>query len=124
MKINGLLMSAMKSGSTWFLRLCAEHPELFVLTSGQFPVSPEGAIESIDWSGYSGEKLRLGRRNLKLEKHYVAAYKRHNPEMKFLCLLREPVARCYSHFGHVVRKRHKQWRPLPLHSSQLDDRRL
>ena len=46
MKLDGVLMSAMKSGSTWMFRLCAEHPQVFIATSGQLTISP-GRLEAV-----------------------------------------------------------------------------
>ena len=112
-------MSGMKCGSTWLANLCDKHPDIFVCPGQKIKTSPENGIESIDWSAYSGETISLGRRNLKLESHYLDAYYQHNPNMKFVCLFRDPLLRTYSHYSHLVRKMHFIGQPIQPHSTGI-----
>lgn len=103
-KLDGMLMSSMKSGSTWLAKMCQKHPDIFVCFGQKLKTTNQG-IENIDWSGYAGEKITLGRRNIKIEEVYLQSYFKHNPDMKFVCLLRDPVTRAFSNYCHLIYKR-------------------
>ncbi len=116
--LDGILMSAMRSGSTWLAMLCNRHPDIFLCPGQKIKTTKESGIEQIDWKGYSGEKFRLGRRNLKIKEFYLDAYYKHNRNMKFICLLREPISRTYSHYIFLCQKKRKKREGIkPISSS-------
>lgn len=116
-RIDVLLMSAMKSGSTYLARQFEKRSDVTFVPGQKIVTTPAagGRIERIIIEAphlVNEHDLVVGRRNLKLEKFYLHAYYSHNPNMKFVCYLRDPVKRSFSQFRHEIRKRQRRpsWR--------------
>ena len=101
-KIDGVLMCGMKCASTWISKILNTHKDIRVI-AGQSVKTTSDGIDLI-CCGHSVKTIQLIRRNLKDERFYVQSYKKHNPNMKFISLLRNPVARCFSHYRHSILK--------------------
>ena len=141
-KIDAMLIGADRSGSTWYKELCGQHPDIFVcpvsqrgffsLSKGEFlsrgivlkrmkvTCSKRGVsfqrLEIVcPLENYRGEKIVLGRRNMKplhmrLQhgKKIPKLYLSHNKDMKFLLIIRNPIDRTFSGFvtamNHRIRR--------------------
>lgn len=119
-KLDAMLLSVMKSGSTWLAEQCRKHPHIFLIPGQKIETTPEKGVGHIDWTGYNNEPVVVGRRNLKLEPYFREAYYQHNPRMKFIVFLRDPVSRSFSQYSHEVRKNYfKFGKPDPAHKETL-----
>lgn len=110
MKINALIIGSQKSGTTSLLRSFAKHPSVST------HVQPEMTFFSEDWEfnqgfGYVSKKYfpDVADKAYILAKHAHGMYTDgmieraldHNPDMKFIIILREPVARAISAFNYA-----------------------
>jgi hypothetical protein len=93
----------MKSGSTWLLTNLRQHPDIYVCPGRHFTLNagPEGWRQPTP-GGYRGQKILAARRNMKGQPEFASVYWRHNPKMKFVMLVRNPVERAYSEYRHYV----------------------
>ncbi len=102
--LQAIVISGMKCGSTWLSDILARHPEirhcLFSVDYEQEKICPV----DLPPPGLK-HKILVGRRNLKLNPKDPRIYARHNPDLKFLALIRHPIERAYSQFVHHVNKR-------------------
>lgn len=117
MKIDGILMSAMKSGSTWLSYQCSKHPDINVIPGQDVKIDNSIGLRIETAKTYPRKRINLVRRNIKLEKIYLESYYLNNPDMKFISLLREPNARTFSHYQHYIRKSYSSGIKIKPHSS-------
>tara|TARA_B100000989_G_C19490808_1_gene449710 strand:- start:364 stop:1221 length:858 start_codon:yes stop_codon:yes gene_type:complete len=115
-KVDVVLMSAMKSGSTWLAQIIKNHNEVNLIQP-KTTIYNENNELKID--KLSKTKKNILRYNLKLDynihsenfnseeifvNNYLNCYFNHNPNMKFITLLRNPLHRTFSHFKHYCFK--------------------
>jgi hypothetical protein len=112
--IDATLISAMKSGSTYLSEICSQHPEIF-MTKMNF--GDQTII--IDLEKYKNEKLVMARRNMKPHELDAKIYYSHNPNMKFVMFIRNPILRAYSQFAHHVRKHLKLKKKINVHTEAI-----
>jgi len=100
--IEGFLMSPMKSGSTWISKVISQHNDVCLL---QYPTLnfENNTIES-EISNSKLTSIVLARANMKLDKRIARIHYKHNKDMKYIVILRNPIDRTFSHFGHYVNK--------------------
>lgn len=108
-RIDVLAVCGVKSASTWLARFLEGHDSIVHLR-GQDLIFDFDAARLV---GFRKEvrpqkgQLVISRRNLSaavLTDPYAEAFYRHNPEMRFIALLREPFSRTFSNIRHTVGK--------------------
>jgi Sulfotransferase domain len=113
---NFLIIGAMKSGTTALYYYLEQHPDIYMspVKEPNFFSSQEqehaadtvtniGAYEHL-FSGGSGKKaIGEASHSYLYEPGAAAEIRRYIPEAKLIAILRNPVARAYSHFLHMVR---------------------
>jgi hypothetical protein len=108
MRIDGLLVSGMKSGSTWLAHQLAGQAGVCYIDSHDVKIDiGNRLISDIKAKVPSPGQITISRRNLLPADQgisYSEAYRRNNPAMKLVSLLRDPVSRTMSNIRHVVVK--------------------
>jgi hypothetical protein len=111
-----LLIGAMKSGTTTLWRHLASHPEIFMATpkEPQFFSREHAYSRGLDWYcslfAAAAASQRCGEASACYARwpefggvpERIAA---HVPQARLVYLIREPVARCYSHYAHEMEER-------------------
>jgi hypothetical protein len=112
LKIDVCQLSPMKCGTTWLSSMVAQHPELcaFNLNSENFDVLDK-LVEKIG-KELTGNQLLYARRNINPRHELASRLYKHNDEMKFIVLLRNPLDRLISHWIHHVIKMNAIAKPL------------
>ena len=117
---NTLIVGAQKAGTTTLHRLLESHPRIFTPRKPQeihFFDLDENFRRGLSWyrakfAAWSGEPIVFQTSPLYLyEPAAPERIARFCPEVRIIVLLREPVARAYSHFRHEVRF---GWESLPF----------
>lgn len=114
-RIDAVLISAMKSGSTYLANICSKHPDIFMSK-----IKFNDSTITINLEKYHGEKLVVVRRNMKPIEQDANVYYSHNKNMKFVMLIRNPVYRAFSQFAHHVRKHLKLKKTINVHSQAIN----
>jgi hypothetical protein len=113
---NCLIIGAMKSGTTALYYYLEQHPEIYMspVKEPNFfsPQEQEYAADTVTHIGTyqnlfrdaSGKKaIGEASHSYLYEPGTAAEIRRHIPEAKLIAILRNPIARAYSHFLHMVR---------------------
>lgn len=101
-KFDGVLMSSMKSGSTWLAALLQDHSKIKIHQGQKFIINESGIFSHTNQ--IDSCKVNLLRSNLKTDIAYLKSFQNSNANMKFVTLLRNPIDRAYSHYKHKIRK--------------------
>ncbi|MEX2544454.1 MAG: sulfotransferase, partial [Phycisphaeraceae bacterium] len=122
---NALIIGAAKAGTTALVRRLQQHPEVFVSRKKE----PEFFSHEEQWSRGWGwyEQLFAGGESAAVRVEASTAYTRWPeqpaaadriaealPEARLIYLVRDPVARAYSHYVHRVTKELYPGRPVPV----------
>jgi hypothetical protein len=103
-KIEILLMGAMKSGTTWLSSIIALSEELsFIPFKVDSQFTSDSIAAAINTNNPDSFK-KYGRMNMKVNPHLAEIFKTHNPNIKIVVLLRNPITRTFSNFVHYVNK--------------------
>lgn len=118
-KIDFVGIGAVKCGTTWIYECLQEHPQLSLAPKDQaqialfFKESPSEAemeeYKSFFWdkgSGILNGDFHIGYLE---DKKAVYRIKKHNPDIKIIVCLRNPIERVYSHYRYLKFSRNKDW---------------
>ena len=125
-KIDIMIAGAQKSGTTSFMNLLAKHPQLCSHTQKEFPFFvnnlyyKKGILQY--WKEYfynceSDSHLLVKSAGLMYSERALRRLKKHNPEVKLILILRNPVERAYSAYWYA---RRKGWESIVTFDEALD----
>lgn len=116
-KIDFAGIGAMKAATTWIYECLSEHPQVFLPPKDQF----DSALFLQDLSRaddyFKKYFLKAEENQLKgnfnvyylYEKGVLERMKKHNPEIKIIVCLRDPIGRAYSHYSYLKSAQNKNW---------------
>lgn len=113
-RINVCQLSPMKCGTTWLSSIIKDHPDVKVSSLDHSFIDYPDDFANRMGSGEE-KKLLYARRNLSFTHNFSEALYKHNEQMKFIVLLRDPIDRLISHWKHHVIKMESL--RLPIHPS-------
>jgi hypothetical protein len=111
--VNAFIIGVMKSGTTSLARYLARHPDVCLCDKKEAHIFDQrrwqkngvtADIVSTKFSSFSGEKIVLDATpTYVFAPGAIEAILRYNPASRFILILRSPVDRTISHYGHTTR---------------------
>lgn len=132
-KIDFVGIGAPKCATTWIYECLKEHPQIWMSPKDRkefsyFFLSSENSLDSKKYK-YFLKTWKSGQLRGDFNNAYIITsgiaerIKNHNPDIKILVSLRNPVSRAYSHYLHRYSLTKKDWKPFFQAVKNPEDRR-